>query len=216
MRTSLLPPNATKLERALEHGARPEPLATPAAVIDDPHACPAELLPWLAYGLSVDTWDADWSEEAKRDAVARSIEMHRLKGTRLSVETVVARFDALASLVEWHEASPRRQANTFEVVVPMVTPDGVAPGGRRATGEFAEAIIREVARVKPLREHMELVQSIACGGFIGVQSVARMFAEVRRDVALTIDESPRWASYLQTEDGEPLEDATGTFLETAP
>ncbi len=217
MRNSLLPPNATKLERALEHGARPQALATPVDGIDDPWTCPAELLPWLAYGLSVDSWDADWSEVDKREAVARSIEMHRIKGTRLSVEAVVARFDQLARLVEWHEASPRRPAHTFDVIVPMVARDGIAPGGRRSTAAFAEAIIREVARVKPLREHMRLVQQIDAAGAVGLQGVIRATSYTRADAAMTIDTSPDWAAYLQTEDGEPIEDGTsGTFLDTRP
>ena len=217
MQTSLLPPNATKLERALEHGARPEPVSTPAAVIDDPLACPAYLLPVLAWGMSVDTWDPDWSEENKRDAVARSFEMHRLKGTRLSVETVIARFDRLASLIEWHQAVPRRPAHTFDVVLPMVLPDGTAPGGRRSTAAFAEAIIRDVARVKPLREHMRMVQHIAAGGAVGLQGVIRATAYIREDAEMTIDTSPDWAAFLQTENGEPIEDGTsGTFLDTRP
>lgn len=217
MLTSLLPPNASALERALEQGARPEPIATPVAAIDDPSACPADLLPWLAWGLSVDSWDADWSEAAKRDPVANSIEMHRRKGTRLSVETVVSRFDQLAELVEWHEAQPRRPAHTFDVILPMVTPAGIAPGGRRATAAFADAITREVARVKPLREHMRMVQQIVAAGAIGLQGVLRALSYVREDAAMTIDTSPDWAAYLQTEDGEPIEDGnSGTFLDTRP
>jgi phage tail P2-like protein len=216
MTNSLLPPNATPLERALEaSGARIVNLPLPADV-DDPMTCPAELLPWLAWGLSVDTWDADWLDADKRAAVAGSIELHRHKGTRMSVEQVLARFDQLAEVIEWHEAAPRRTPHTFDVVVPMVLADGTAPGGRRATASFVEAIIREVSRVKPLREHMTVVQSIATGAFVGIQTVARVFAEARQDMALTIDTSPAWALYLQTEDGEPLQDADGSFLDTAP
>ena len=217
MLTSLLPPNATRLERALEQGARPEPLTTPVDTIDDPLTCPAYLLPILAWGMSVDTWDPDWSEADKRDAVARSFEMHRLKGTRLSVETVLARFDQLVRLVEWHEAIPPRPAHTFDVILPMVMPDGSAPGGRRATATFAEAIIREVARVKPLREHMRMVQQILTAGAIGLQGVIRATSYTRHDASMTIDTSPDWAFFLQTEDGEPIEDgAPGTYLDTRP
>jgi phage tail P2-like protein len=216
MMNSLLPPNATRLERALEAGGGRLPvIETPAASIDDPWTCPAELLPWLAYGLSVDSWDTEWTEVDKREAVARSIELHRLKGTRLSVELVVARFDQLARLVEWHEASPRRPTHTFDVIVPMVARDGIAPGGRRATAAFAEAIIREVARVKPLREHMRLVQQIDVAGAVGLQGVLRVVSYTRTDAAMVLDTSPDWAGYLQTEDGEPIEDGvTGTFLDT--
>lgn len=219
MMNSLLPPNATRLERALEAGACLPPdvdAAALAATIDDPMAAPAFLLPWLAYGESVDAWDADWSEADKRIAIATSIEQHRRKGTRASVETVLARFDQLARLVEWHQASPRRPAHTFDVIVPMVLADGTAPGGRRATAAFADAIVREIARVKPLREHMRLVQEVRAAGAVGMTGVVRALSYTRADATMTIDPSPDWAAYLQTEDGEPIEALDGSFLDTRP
>ena len=217
MTTSLLPPNATGLERALEAGVRAGSVMTPVDLIDVPETCPSELLPWLAWGLSVDSWDGDWSDADKREAVASSLAFHRIKGTRLSVETVLARFDKLAELVEWHQAQPRRAPHTFEIVMPLVLADGTAPGGRRATAAFADAVIREVSRVKPLREHMTLVQALTVAGVVGVQGVGRVFAEARQDMALVADTSPAWGFYLQTHDGEPLLDAAdNTFLDTAP
>jgi phage tail P2-like protein len=208
MTTSLLPPNATPLERALEAGVRAGSIATPVDFIDDPLNCPDDVLFWLAWGLSVDSWDADWSEADKREATATSYAFHRIKGTRLAVETVLARFDKLIKLVEWHEAVPRRAPNTFEVVLPLVLDNGTAP--------FAEAIIREVSRVKPLREHMTLVHALTLDGSVGVQGVARSFIEVRQDMDLIGDTSPEWDFYLQTEDGEPLLDATdGSYLDTS-
>jgi len=214
MTNSLLPPNATRFERALEAGAARIVDVEAPADIDDPLQCPVELLPWLAWGLSVDIWDADWSDADKRAAVAGSIALHRRKGTPLSVKTVLGRFDQLAQLTEWHEARPRRTPHTFDIVMPMVLADGTAPGGRRATAAFAEAIIREVSRVKPLREHLTMVQSIAAGGFVGIQTVARLFIEARQDLVLTPETSAVWATYLQTEDGEPLQDTDSAFLET--
>lgn len=216
MTNSLLPPNATSLERALEAGAARIVDVPVSADIDDPMTCPAELLPWLAWGLSVDTWDADWTDADKRAAVAGSIELHRRKGTRTSVEMVLGRFDQLAQLVEWHEAMPRRPAHTFDIRVPMVLADGTAPGGRRASAAFADAIIREVSRVKPLREHLRLVQEIAVAGAIGIEGVIRATAYTRTDADMIIDTSPDWAAYLQTEDGEPIEAGDGSFLDTRP
>jgi phage tail P2-like protein len=216
MTTSLLPPNATALERALEAGVRAGNITTPVDVIDDPVNCPDDILFWLAWGLSVDSWDANWSDADKRETVVTSYAFHRIKGTRLAVDTVLKRFDKLAELIEWHQAQPRRAPNTFEIVVPLVLQDGSAPGGRRSTAAFAEAVIREVSRVKPLREHMTLVQSLTVDGAVGVQGVARVFAEERQDMALVEDRSPAWDLYLQTEDGEPLLDAAdGSFLDTA-
>ena len=34
--------------------------------------CPADVLPWLGWALSVDDWDQDWSEQQKRSAIAAS------------------------------------------------------------------------------------------------------------------------------------------------
>lgn len=214
---TLLPPNATQLERALDAAtARIAAIDAPIDTLLDPATIEAAWLPWLAFGLSVDSWDADWSDADKRAAVAGSIALHRTKGTRRSVETVLARFDRLARLIEWHQASPRRDPHTFEVHVPMVTAPGTAPGGRRSTAAFADAVIREIARVKPLREHLTLVQSIAVRGAIGVQGAARFANFLRSEADLTPDTSPAWATYLQTEDGEPIEAGDTTYLETTP
>jgi len=215
MTTSLLPPNSTGLERALEAGVRAGSVTTPVDQIDVAETCPAELLPWLAWGLSVDSWDGDWSDADKREVVGNSLAFHRLKGTRLSVETVLARFDELAKLVEWHETMPRGTPHTFEIILPIAA-DEAAPGGRRATAEFADAIIREVTRVKPLREHFTLVQALIARATIGVQSVARPLLSRRDDMLLTDDRSQPWEALLQTEDGEPLQSNDTSFLDTAP
>lgn len=214
MMNSLLPPNATLLEHALERGSLVAGLDPPAD-IDDPYACPAWVLPWLAWGLSVDTWDADWSEADKRAAVAGSIDLHRRKGTRLSVETILARFDQLARIVEWHEATPRALPHTFEIILPIAA-DGVVAGGTRATAAFAEAIVREVHRVKPLREHFVLVQGLDAVAGIGVQAVARSVVTMREEMQLVVDSSQPWAALLQDENGEPLDDDTGNYLDTTP
>lgn len=89
---SLLPPNATPQERALDlapaaHlGAIPRPISR----LWNPQTCPAALLPWLAWALSVDDWDADWPEQIRRDVIADSIGLHRVKGTLASVRRALA------------------------------------------------------------------------------------------------------------------------------
>jgi phage tail-like protein len=47
----------------------------------DPWACPAHLLPYLAFQMSVDLWNEAWTESKKRSVIARAPEMHRLKGS---------------------------------------------------------------------------------------------------------------------------------------
>jgi phage tail P2-like protein len=79
---SLLPPNSTALERGLSL-ATERASTLPVRIRDawSPQACPAGMLPWLAWALSVDEWDASWSEQQKRDTIAASIQVHRVKGT---------------------------------------------------------------------------------------------------------------------------------------
>jgi phage tail P2-like protein len=79
---SLLPPNSTALERGLSL-ATERASTLPVRIRDawSPQNCPAGMLPWLAWALSVDEWDAAWSEQQKRDTIAASIQVHRVKGT---------------------------------------------------------------------------------------------------------------------------------------
>ncbi|WP_295044717.1 phage tail protein I [uncultured Paracoccus sp.] len=77
---TLLPNNATATERAIE-ATSDRAIPIPVGDLWNPDTCPAALLPWLAWALSVDDWDADWSDEAKRSTIATSLEIHRRKGT---------------------------------------------------------------------------------------------------------------------------------------
>lgn len=213
---TLLPPNATPLERALEHGtAQLSDVTAPIDTLVNPATIAAELLPWLAYGLSVDSWKASWPEALKRRAVAGSIALHRIKGTRRSVEMVLARIDELARVLEWHEDPARLSPNTFEVDLPLVTTPGAA-GGDRAKAAIVDEIIAEVGKVKPLREHLTVVQSIMLEGGVGIQGALRLTSYTREDTLLAVDLSPEWDFYLQTEDGEPLQADAGSFLDTRP
>jgi phage tail P2-like protein len=87
----LLPANATAQERDIEAAtARIGDLDTaPITTQWDPYTCPANLLPWLAWAFSVDEWSADWPDEYKRRSIAESIEIHRRKGTKSSIQRVI-------------------------------------------------------------------------------------------------------------------------------
>jgi len=80
---TLLPPNATKLERDLEQAgsARIETMAVPLRTLWNPETCPAALLPWLAWALDVLAWRSDWPEPIQRAAIAASIAVHNHIGT---------------------------------------------------------------------------------------------------------------------------------------
>lgn len=88
--SSLLPPNASPLERALAAGAAMAHEPERIAALWDAATCPPALLPWLAWALSVDVWDDAWGEAAQRAAVAGSIAWHRKKGTPWAVKQALA------------------------------------------------------------------------------------------------------------------------------
>ncbi|WP_321367905.1 phage tail protein I [uncultured Desulfuromusa sp.] len=108
---SLLPPNATAFERAVEDviAKRFDAVASSIATIKtlwNPWTCPLSSLPWLAWTLSVDEWESDWSEQVKRQTVAGAMEIHRHKGTPWAVEqALVLAGIPFAEVQEWFEYS---------------------------------------------------------------------------------------------------------------
>lgn len=88
---TLLPPSSTPLERAVARllGQR---LAAPRIVptLWDADTCPAALLPYLAWSLSVDEWGHGWSVEKKREVIKAAREIHQKKGTPLAIRRSLA------------------------------------------------------------------------------------------------------------------------------
>lgn len=205
---SLLPPNATDGERAIEGAMRARIDLAAVGQLWNPATCPAHILPFLAWGLAIARWDPEWSEAEKRTAIADAIPFHRRKGTRGIVREVLDRFDPLLEIVEWWEASPRRAPHTFEVRAPA----GVIPASF-LTAEVAEAIIRDVASVKPARSHFTFVQSLVSQATIWLAGGAVPATFARLAGTAEHDDAAIWATAWLTEDGEPMTDEDGTILE---
>lgn len=209
---SLLPPNSTPLEVALARlGLRLDDIDLPIAQLWDPWTCPIAALPWLAWSLSVDKWDADWTEEQKRTVTAQAIEDQRSKGSVTAVKTALARIDSLLALEEWHQASPRRTPHTFEVHLPAVGADGVA-GGTRVSAATTMQIIADVARVSPARSHFDVVIDLAVTSATAATGAARA-ALYRRVAAVPDPGDIDWGMLITNEIGEPLTDDTGQYLD---
>ncbi len=85
---SLLPPNATPFERALE-AALAQDVDIPIRKLWSSADCPVDMLPWLAWALGVEEWDSDWPEPVKRAAVSNAIAVHREKGTLAGLKRVL-------------------------------------------------------------------------------------------------------------------------------
>ena len=101
---NVLPPNATKLEKAVSLTGRERIAAVPVPLdtLFDPWRCPVTHLPWLAWAVSVDVWDDAWPEAVKRKAIAGSIEVHRRKGTVGSLRRALAAQGYQVNILEHH------------------------------------------------------------------------------------------------------------------
>ena len=86
---SLLPPNATAFERALE-AALAQNVEVPIRKLWSAADCPVELLPYLAWALGVEEWDPLWPVAVKRAAVANAFAVHREKGTLAGLKRVLS------------------------------------------------------------------------------------------------------------------------------
>jgi len=205
---SLLPPNTSDAEHALEDSLRMDVDLSAVGTLWDPATCPAGVLPFLAWGLAISRWDAAWSEAEKRAAIADAIPFHKRKGTRAIVIEVLERFNPLLEVVEWWEMNPKATPHTFEVRAPA----NLIPASF-LNAETVDAIIRDVAGVKPVRSHFTFVQYLEAQAGAYLTSSAQVGSYSRHDYAASHDPDPIWQNYLQTEDGEPLENEDGQLLE---
>lgn len=116
-RASLLPPNATARERAVEGADAAVGDLDVAQVtrVRDPAEAPAAYLPYLAWERSVDVWDPAWPEATKRAVVEAAPEVHRHKGTVHAVEVALGALGVDADVVEWWQQAPRGAPYTFKV-----------------------------------------------------------------------------------------------------
>lgn len=118
----LLPPSATAQERA-QSAAISRLSDVPVLVREswNPDTCPASLLPWLAWAYSVDDWDAEWTEQEKRDVIKQSLYVHKKKGTISAIERALTPLGYLIDVEEWWETTPRGVPFTFKIVVGTTT-----------------------------------------------------------------------------------------------
>lgn len=210
---SVLPTGSTSLEKTLEQVA--------AGLLDidvliralwSPQDCPYDLLPWLGWGVSIDLWDATWSDPQKRAAIADAIAFQRRKGTPVSLRTVRDRFDPLIRLVEWFEDRDTLDPFSFRLELPLLADSGVL-----YNENLVAQILRDIAQVKPVRAHMLAVFKLRAQAQIALIAAGSLagLSRVVANADVTTATDPAWKNYLQTETGEPLIDGAGTWLEVA-
>ena len=175
---TLLPPNASPLELALESALTAEQLPVQLREIWTPLTCPEALLPWLAWALSVDGWSPDWPLLVRRQVVARAIAIQREKGTLSAIRNAVAAFGAAVEIKEWWQLDPAGTPGTFQLVLALGAAAGSPP-----TSDFIDDVIDQVTRNKPLSRSFTFTISAEASGQVGIGAFARVASFVRLQMA---------------------------------
>ncbi len=181
--TSLLPPNATALERDIEQvTARLGQVPIPVDTLWNPLTCPAANLPLLAYAFSVDEWDPEWPTEIKRAVIAASVGVHLVKGSVASVRRVLAAVGVPAArLTEWWQTPA-------DAVVALVHSTDrytytigldVASRTQPLTPALYSSIFRLLGHTQPARCGMALYLDARIGSAIGIGGAARLMQFAR-------------------------------------
>lgn len=180
MTASLLPPNASDLERAVEvlQAARVGAIDTPLRKLWSVDDCPSELLPWLAWALSIDQWDPNWSDAIRRARIRVAIDVARAKGTIHSVRSVIASFGGAVAMREWWETDPPGPPHTFELSVAITGGGAASP-----SAAFIDQVIAEVIRTKPVRSHFTFTVATVALARVGMIGAARPAVLARLNLA---------------------------------
>jgi phage tail P2-like protein len=172
--SSLLPPNATAFERALEDviALRLEALAPAIDTLRTlwtPADCPVNILPWLAWSVSVDEWESDWPEATKRSVVDGAIAIHRHKGTPWAVEqALILSGQPFARVEEWFEYGGL--PGYFKVVVDIE--------GEAVTAEEEARLLKYVASAKRKSAWLETIEyNLATIGAVPVPALSLQSGE---------------------------------------
>ncbi|WP_301691652.1 phage tail protein I [Klebsiella pneumoniae] len=145
MNNTLLPPSASAWMRSAEAAtAKLSGITVAIHTLWTPTACPVDLLPYLAWALSVDRWDKDWPAERKIAAIQRSYWLHRRKGTRAAVRRVIEDMGFSATFAEWFNVDDEPGTFRLEVDVNEV---GLTP-------KTLDELNRLIGDAKPVSRHL--------------------------------------------------------------
>jgi len=116
--SSLLPRNATKLEKNVEQlGEKISLIPVPFVDLHSIDRCPVPHLPWLAWEHRVEYWQPDWNEQDKRNAIRESESFNAGRGTRSSISSLLSTVVDNYQLKAWYEFNPPQKPFTFVVII---------------------------------------------------------------------------------------------------
>ena len=178
--TGIAPRTASDVERGLDEtsSARidglPADLATTAW---DADRLPAAWLPVLAWALSVDLWDPDWSPALQRAAIADAYLQHRLKGTPAGVKRALDRIGAV------YEITERPGGVAFTETVEILNTEAVL----LPAGTSLQALLDHVKRASV---HMTVLTSAGASLDVAFGIAADTTSLAPAGAVLRIDETP--------------------------
>jgi len=165
MSKSLLPINASQLLKDLENSSpKAANLEALNRYVTNPDLVPDNILPWLAWAVSVDDWSDNWSLAVKRNVIKASINVHKKKGTIGALRSALEAFSyENIKVQEWFDY--RGDPHFFRVFF-----DVTKPG-------FDVGILPQVQKVidntKNVRSHLESLKAFLSAemGLINMGSV---------------------------------------------
>lgn len=151
MSDDLLPSNATKTERKLSLvGSRIMSIPIPVADVWSAKNAPENVLPWLAWALSVDNWDKSWTTAQKRAVIADAPVSQKIKGTIGAVESNLLALGVSIRIQEWFNQIPEGEPYTY--ILWLDVHDDILDRKK------LDRILDIIATKKNLRSHMQTVK----------------------------------------------------------
>ena len=212
---SLLPPQATALERDLEQAtARTTDVPTPFDTLWNHATCPAHLLGWLAWANSVDEWDPAWPEDVKREAIRIAPLLHQRKGTVWALQNALTPLGTTTRIEEWWAMNPPGAPGTFRATTLISRSD---LGGENAQQQLlSPELTRKIKAVVDCNKPVSRSYTLRVG--IGFTDRRREAAALRPAQHNALDARPQTQHLLtpRLRDAAALRTAQHMTLEAKP
>lgn len=141
----LLPVGSSALEvAAAKAAAEISRVPVPLSTLWNWRTCPVNLLPYLAWALSVDRWDFAWPEAVKRSVIASSFFVHQHKGTISALRRVIELLGYLVEVKEWWQVD--EEPGTFRLDIGVID--------RGITEDVYQEMERLINDAKPASRHL--------------------------------------------------------------
>jgi len=170
----ILAGNATDYERVLASQVdKLLELNIPIRELWNPWTCPENLLPYLAWALSVDLWDPKWPITKRRSVIANAVKHHRLKGTLKGIETYLDLVDS--------------------TVIKATQPPAILFSGPSLSKEQREAWLSKLPQVRVWRQYERSIagKRIFSGGLRYTSFLEGKFAQPN-DAIVRLRRRARW------------------------